>query len=34
MTNLLSLQKETILKIKETINYAAEHELTNSQEFR
>lgn len=33
MTNLLSLQKEAILKIKETINYAIEHELTNSQEF-
>lgn len=33
MTNLTNLQKEAILKIKETINYAIEHELTNSQEF-
>jgi hypothetical protein len=33
MTNLKNLQKEALLKITETINYAIEHELTNSQEF-
>lgn len=33
MTNLTNLQKEAILKIKETINYAEKHNLTNSQEF-
>lgn len=33
MTNLIMLQKEAILKIKEAIEYAEDNKLLNTQEF-